>query len=207
MEFKDHLRIIGRGKVFIIIFTLLVVLVSLVWAYYKPPVYQSSISFSVNRINRQSTEYYEYDGYYAISASELFSQTLMSWFMTPSVLLEIYEEAGVDPEIKSLASFTNRFKARQYASQNIVVTFKEKNEDEATKISQSIINTVQTKSAELNQTVDQKSIFEVVGSGPVVVSQKPGYLLTGIISLISGLIVSLILVYLRRYFKEATTTT
>ena len=207
MEFRDHLRIIGRGKVLIIIFTVLVVGVSMILLYFKEPVYQSSISFSVNRVNRQTTEYYEYDGYYAISAAELFSQTLMSWFMTPSVLLEIYEQAEVDPQIKSLSSFANRFRARQYASQNIVVSFKEKDQAKATKISNAVVNIVQTKAADLNKTSDQKSIFEVVGSKPVIVEQKLSYWLAGVISLLCGLIVSIILVYLFRYFKEESPTT
>ncbi len=207
MEFRDHLRIMGRGKVLIIIFTVLVVGVSMILLYFKEPVYQSSISFSVNRVNRQTTEYYEYDGYYAISAAELFSQTLMSWFMTPSVLLEIYEQAEVDPQIKSLSSFASRFRARQYASQNIVVSFKEKDQAKATKISNAVVNIVQTKAADLNKTSDQKSIFEVVGSKPVIVEQKLSYWLAGVISLLCGLIVSIILVYLFRYFKEESPTT
>ncbi len=197
----------GRGKVLIIIFTVLVVGVSMILLYFKEPVYQSSISFSVNRVNRQTTEYYEYDGYYAISAAELFSQTLMSWFMTPSVLLEIYEQAEVDPQIKSLSSFASRFRARQYASQNIVVSFKEKDQAKATKISNAVVNIVQTKAADLNKTSDQKSIFEVVGSKPVIVEQKLSYWLAGVISLLCGLIVSIILVYLFRYFKEESPTT
>ncbi|MFH1598098.1 MAG: hypothetical protein ABIB97_03425 [Patescibacteria group bacterium] len=201
MELRDHLRIISRGKVFIIIFTVLVVAASLVILYYKPPVYRSSISFSVNRVSRTTTEYYEFDGYYSISAAELFSQTLMSWFMTPSVLLEIYEKADIDPQIKSLSSFANRFRARQYASQNIVVSFKEKTEEAATKISEAVVNTVQTKASELNQTSDQQSLFEVVGSKPVIVAEKLTYLLIGMISLIGALVLSIVLVYIFRYFK------
>jgi len=206
MEFRDHLAIIKKSSLFIIIFTVLVVAVSLVFLYFKAPVYQSSISFSVNRINRQETEYYEYDSFYAISASELFSQTLMSWFMTPSVLLEIYEDAGIDPQIKSLSGLAGRFKAKQYASQNIVVTFKEKTAEAASEISESVIKIVQDKSSQLNQSSSKESLFEVVGSTPVVVDQKPAYWLVALISFISGLVISFVLVYIFLYFRDTKPT-
>ena len=58
---------------------------ALVFSILRPAYYDTSLAFSINRINLQTTENYQYDGYYAIQASDLFSQTVMSWMMTPSV--------------------------------------------------------------------------------------------------------------------------
>lgn len=202
MEFKEHLNILNKGKFIIIILTVLITLASFLFAYFKPVSYVSSISFSVNRINKQETSDYQFDGYYAIQASDLFSQTVISWFLTPSVLLEIYDQAGVDPKIKSLDKFASRFKTKKYSAQNIVVTFREPSQEGAQKLSQTIIEVIEEKAVKLNQTADNKALFEIMGSKPVIVASKPNTLLVTLIGFISGLIISIIGVYLIRYFKE-----
>jgi hypothetical protein len=78
-----------------------------------------SVSFAVNRINSQSTAEYQYDGYYALQAADLFAQTVVSWFSTPSVLREVYDQASMDPEITTVSSLANRFKVKKYSAQNI----------------------------------------------------------------------------------------
>ncbi len=201
MEFIEHKQLWKRNIVLIIILTLLLGAASFIFSYYSPTEYKSSISFAVNRINKQETVDYQYDGYYAIQASDLFSQTVVSWFFTPSVLLEIYEKAKVDPHIDTLERFANRFKTKKYSSQNIVVTFKERDQNTAEQISDSIIKTVQERGAALNQTADQKALFEIVGSSPVIVEQKPMIIINTAVGLIVGFFLSIGLVYLIRYFK------
>ena len=198
----NTLQIVNKYKFFIIIIVIIALICSYLFAVLKPVEYDSSISFSINRINKQETEEYQYDGYYAIQASDLFSQTVMSWFMTPSVLLEIYDDAGVDPQITSIERFTSRFKTKKYSPQNIVVRFKERDRTTAEKISNSIIKIVEEKSAVANQTSDQKALFEVLGAKPVIVEKKVSLWLSLVLGFIAGLVISMILIYIFAYFKE-----
>lgn len=200
MELRDHLSVIKRNRAFIITFTLLVTLAAFLATYLKPISYASSISFAVNRINKQETPYYD-DSYFGIQASDLFSQTVISWFLTPSVLLDIYERGNVDPQIESLETFANRFKTKKYSPQNIVVRFNERDEDTATKISQAVISVVEEKAVSINKTADDKALFEIVGEKPVIVKNNPQILLTTIIGFVVGLGISIVLVYIFRYFK------
>jgi capsular polysaccharide biosynthesis protein len=200
MELKEHLSIIKKSRAFIITFTLLVTLVAFLVTYLRPQSYASSISFAVNRINKQETPYYD-DSYFGIQASDLFSQTVISWFLTPSVLLDIYERGNVDPQIESLETFANRFKTKKYSPQNIVVRFNERDEDTANKISQAVISVVEEKAVSINQTADNKALFEIVGEKPVIVKNDPQILLTTVIGFIVGLGLSIVFVYLLRYFK------
>lgn len=195
-------KLILKYKWFILSLTLLVAILSFIFAYFKPTIYDTSVSFLINRINKQKTAEYQYDDYYAIQASDLFSQTVMSWFMTPSVLLEIYDKAGIDPQIKSITQFTSRFKTKKYSPQNIVVRFKERDRQTAEKISDSIISIIGQKSAESNQDLDNKALFEVKGAKPVIVESKPSLWLSIVIGFISGLIISIVIVNLILYFKE-----
>lgn len=201
MKFSEHKEFIKRQRAVIIVLTILVTVAAFVFTYLSPTTHKSSISFAVNRINKQDTAEYQYDGYYAIQASDLFSQTVVSWFYTPSVLLEIYDRAGIDPAITSLETFSSRFKTRKYSAQNIVVTFSERDKNTAEKISQSIIDTVKERGASLNQTADRKALFEVVGSKPVIVEQKPPLVINTLVGLVLGFCLSLGTVYLVRYFK------
>lgn len=200
MELKENLLILKKSKGFIIIFTLLVTLAAFLFTYYQSVTYSASISFAVKRINKQETPYYD-DSYFGIQAADLFSQTVISWFLTPSVLLEIYDQAKVDPKITSLERFANRFKTKKYSAQNIVVRFSERDEKTAHDVSQAITRVVEEKAATLNQTTDNKALFEIVGEKPVIVENKPKLILNTSIGFVTGLIVSFILVYLYRYFQ------
>lgn len=199
----SNVKIILKYKWFILAVTLLATIFSFVYAYFKPPIFDTSISFAINRINKQKTAEYQYDDYYAIQASDLFSQTVMSWFMTPSVLLEIYDQAGVDPQITSIERFTSRFKTKKYSPQNIVVRFKERDKTSAEKISNSIISIISQKAAASNQDADKNTLFEVKGAKPVIVEKKLNIWLSGLIGLLGGLIISMIVSYLIEYFKES----
>lgn len=200
MELREHISILKKSRTFIVTFTLLVTLAAFLFTYFRPVTYASSISFAVNRINKQETPYYD-DSYFGIQASDLFSQTVISWFFTPSVLLEIYENGDVDPQIRSLERFASRFKTKKFSPQNIVVRFNERNEETASKISQAVIAVVEEKAVSINQTADNKALFEIVGEKPVIVKNDPQIVLVTIIGFIIGLVMSIVFVYLLRYFK------
>jgi capsular polysaccharide biosynthesis protein len=202
MELKQHLSTLRWGRAWIIWGTLLILAVTLTVSWFTPVSYTTSIAFSVNRIAIEETEYYEYDGYYAIQAADLYSQTIVSWFLTPSVILTVYEKAGVIPEIDSLRAFTSRFKTKKYSPQNIVVTYTERDERAARKLADAIVDTVETNAGELNQTAGREALFEVRGSTPVVVENRVNWVLNLGVGLIAGLLVSITIVYIARYLRS-----
>ena len=202
MELRDYLKIFSRQKPLIIIFTLLVTIGAFLFAYNQPILYDTSISFTINRTAKQQTADYQYDGYYAMQASNLLANTIMSWLMTPSVLLEIYQQAGIKPQIKSIDQFSNQFKVKKFSAQNVVVRFKERNQETAEKIAHGVITVVQNKAQELNKTSKGESLFTVVGSLPVIVPFKASVALVTLIGLICGLLVGCLLAYIRWYFRQ-----
>jgi capsular polysaccharide biosynthesis protein len=183
--------------------TVVALIASLLFSVLTPKYFDASISFAINRINRQDTTEYQYDGYYAIQASDLFSQTVMSWFLTPSVLLEMYDKAGVDPKIASIEEISSRFKTKKFSPQNIVVRYKERDRQTADKIGQAIISVTQDKAAAANQTSDQKALFQVIGSKPVIVEKKPSLIMSGVIGLLAGFIISLVLAYFIDFWRTS----
>ena len=195
------MSIFVKFRWFIIIVTIIALAASLAFSFLKPVYYDTSISFSINRTNEQETSDYQYDGYYAIQASDLFSQTVMSWLLTPSVLLEIYEKANIDPQISSIENLTSRFKTKKYSPQNVVVRYKERDRQTADKIAQAIITVVEEKASAAIQSSDQEAFFEVVGSKPVIVERKPIIWLNILIGLLGGFVVSLLAAYTVEYLR------
>ncbi len=191
-----------KYKVAIMSITVVAGAAALIFSFVRPVYFDTSISFSINRINQQTTQDYQFDGYYAIQASDLFSQTVMSWFMTPSVLLEIYGQAGIDPDISSIEEISSRFRTRKYSPQNIVVQYQERDHATADKIAQAIISTVEEKSTAANQTSDQQAFFEVVGATPVIVENKPDPIINTAIGLVAGFIIATVAVYFIEYWKR-----
>ncbi len=168
--------------------------VAVIVAQFSPVTYKTSISFGINRINIKETGDYQYDGYYAIQASDLFAKTVVSWFLTPSVLLEMYDRAGIDPDISSLDQFTGRFKTRQYSAQNVVVTFNERTQEVADTISGAIIAVVEERAAAANQTAESAPLFEVRGSSPVIVDQRPNAPFSAAAGAAAGIVVGFIVI-------------
>lgn len=182
----------------IIGFAALGLALGVVLTFVMPQKYDASVSFDVQRINKQSTAEYQYDGYYEIQASDLFSQTVISWFLTPSILFEIYEEADVSPEIATIAEFSKRFTARKYSPQNIVVSFSETTETRATNLGKAMVTIVETRSKDLNKTEDNQALFEIKGATPVIVEHEYSLLLYGLVgAIIGGLLGVAVLSYRR----------
>lgn len=201
MEFRDAIHDLKRSRAWILWGTLAVVAVAVIVSALQPVTHTTSLSFSVNRIAAAESEYYEYDGYYAIQAADLFSQTVVSWFMTPSVLLEVYERAGIDPAIGSLDQFTSRFKTRKYSAQNIVVKYTERDPATAQALADAIVSIVETKAGELNKNETREALFEVRGSAPVTVEDHVNWTLTILIGLVVGFIASTAVTTSVRYLR------
>ena len=201
MELKEYLILIKKSKWLVIGLSLIAAIIAYTLSYFKPVVYDASVSFAVNRINREATTQYQYDGYYAIQASDLVSQTVVSWFSTPSVVKEIYAKAGINPTFNSLDKYATLFNTKKYSGQNIGVKFTEKEESAAEKVTQAAVDVISQKVLDLNKSSEAKALFEAVPSPAVIVAAKPNIILNTIIAFLAGLLVALFLVYLIDYFK------
>jgi len=203
-ELRDYLKTYWQQRWMIVAIVVVITAATIITVIMQPVMYVASESFAINPINRQNTSEYQYGGYYALQATDLFAQTVISWLATPSVLQEAYTAAKIDPEIKTVDSLPARFKVKKYSSQNIVVRFSERNEVRATELSRSIRQVMEQKASQLNQTADNKSTFEIVGTDAVVAPSKPSWLLWGAVALVLSFGFALTVAALRFYIKAET---
>lgn len=181
----------NRTALLLFVFVLAVTIMTLIVSMSRAPRYLTSLSIAVNRISKQATTEYQYDGYYALQASDLFSQTLLSWFLTPSVLLDFYEQAGVEPNITTTNALVSRFRARKFAAQNIVIQFTERDRDTAAKLAEGISAVVRERSASLDTDASGDATFDVVPSQPVIVEVTPSVALNTIAAFVASILIGL----------------
>lgn len=201
MELRDYIKVYWNQRWLIATIVIIGTGLTLIVAGTRPERTGVSVSLAVNRINRVATAQYQYDGYYALQAADLFAQTVVSWFSTPSVLREIYQQGDLDPAIQSINSLPSRFSVRKYSAQNIVVKFTETDVNRAERVAASLPKVMEAKAAKLNQTSDGESLFEVVGGMPVIAPDKPNLSLIAAVAVVLSLAVGLFTAAARHYLR------
>lgn len=202
MTFFEFIKIISKDKIIIIAIALIVGILSVLIANLLPAKYDASVALSVIRVNREETSDYQYDGFYAIQASNLFAETIVSWLETPAVVREIYEQSGKKDAVASLSDFAGAFKAKKLSSQNITVKFSSKTEEEAKTLASSLVSVVEKKSQTSLETSKKESVFEIKSADPVIVKRAYDAAITFFAGLITGLALGILWAMGKNYFYE-----
>ncbi|PIP17563.1 MAG: hypothetical protein COX43_03635, partial [Parcubacteria group bacterium CG23_combo_of_CG06-09_8_20_14_all_35_9] len=119
-----------------------------------------------------------------------------------SVVLEIYKEADITPQIKDLNSFTGKFRTKKYSAQNIVLRFSERDYTTAERLSRAILKKIPEKAEKLNKNSKGETLFNIEGSLPVIVAYKSDIKIVTAVGFITGILLSLFIAYVIYYFKE-----
>ncbi|USN53853.1 MAG: hypothetical protein H6760_01640 [Candidatus Nomurabacteria bacterium] len=191
MELDGYLRATLRRRTLVISLTLLGGIIAFVLSYLTPVRYDVAVASTIQRVNGQNTEQFQYDEYYALQSVDLVAQTIVSWFATPSFVVAVYEEAGFDPAVQSVNELSRRFEARKYSGQNVVINFTQESRDSAEKLAQGIIALVGERVPQLVQDANDTGAFAIDFDAPVISERKANQLLDTILGLLVGLFVAL----------------
>ena len=202
MTLSESWKVIKKARWFILVFTLVAALAAYWFINAQPEKYKVSIGFDLILNDAPQAGEYQYGSYYDLKGGEIFSQTVISWFMTPSFVSEIYDKADIGYEIDSFSQFTSRFKGKSYSAQNVIITFDDVYEPNAEKLANAIVELVEQKSKEAIKDGEGKPVWEAQADEPVIVLIKNQIWLVVVLGALGGLIVSIILVFLRYYFKN-----
>lgn len=200
MELREHWKTVSAHKWFVLGFAVFVGVAAFFFSLYRPEVYRVTVSFDVMAENRPATSDYQYGAYYDLKAAEIFTQNVMSWLITPAVVVDVYRTADVGYSIDNIDTFTNRFTTKQLAAQNFTVAFSDTSRTNGEKLAQAIVKVVEARSQEALTDQDGQPLFQVVGSEPVIAQSNFGSTTTTAVGVVVGLVLAIILVYLRKYF-------
>lgn len=202
MELRDYLKIYWAQRGFIVGFILIATVTTYVVVATRPIRSGVSTSFAVNRVNKETTPDYQYDGYYALQAADLFAQTVVSWFRTPAILQEMYARANLDPAIQSIDGLPSRFRVKKYSAQNIVVRFSETTDVRAAQFADTMAQVMSERAEQLNQNADHKSLFAISATKPVIAPDRPNPWLYAGAALVLSVGLALGLAALRHYLRK-----
>ncbi len=202
MELRDYLKIYWEQRWFIVGLVLLATITTYAVVATRPIRSSVSTSFAVNRVNKEPTPDYQYDGYYALQAADLFAQTVVSWFRTPAILQEMYQQANLDPAIQSIDGLPARFRVKKYSAQNIVVRFSETDDTRATQFAAAMAKVMSERAEQLNQSADHKSLFAISATKPVIAPERSNPWLYAGVALVLSSGLALGVAALRHYLKK-----
>ncbi len=210
MELKKYLRILKNYFGFILIFTVITALAAYLGSVYKPAVYEGGLTFSISPVSQNTEEnppYYEYDGFYAIQASQLFANTVSAWLSSPDIVQAIYKEADINLNVSNVKELSEKIKTSVRTAQstnNITdVVFQASNKTQIKKLAEATYTILNRKVQQFNQSTGNKINYKINQSGePVIVKVTTNIWLNTILGLIAGLILSIILSFLFYYFKH-----
>lgn len=129
------------------------------------PTYTVHYSYLVSLSEREETDDFRFDGYYALSATDLFTATLASWVGAPEVVVAAYEEAGVatsqDPR-----DVARTVTAEKKAPQLVAVTVRHKDQAVAEKLAQGLQVVMERNVEQYHDQGIPELIFRVVATSP-----------------------------------------
>ena len=161
-----------------------------------------SVDITIPVPSRSATDNYEYDGYYALQAADLFSGTIVGWFKSPDFVARIYKKANVPLVTKSIRSLEKVFLVKKVSGQFITVKFSVKDEQQANDIGKAISDNIKERVEQINTNGNRSLVFSVlVGKPLVVLDQRDGFVdavLAGFAVLVLGFNAVIIIDALKR---------
>lgn len=202
MKIKNYIEVVKKNKIYVYVCIIFCGIAALIFSLTQPTSYESTLTLSVHKVNRQDSKDFQYDNYYAIQASELLGNSIVGWLESPNVIFEVYDRAELTPESEEIDKLVRGMNAKQISSHSIKVNFSKVDRERTEKISGSLVEVINDKVKELEVTGNNKNSFEVTSASPIINEKNYDPVLVTIIGLIGGLFVGLGLAFLFEYFKE-----
>lgn len=89
------------------------------------PVHEVHFSYLVSLAEREMTEEFQFEGYYALQATDLFTATLAAWLQAPEVVAAAYTEAEIPLEGRTGYELVRQVRVEKAAAQLVRVTVRE----------------------------------------------------------------------------------
>jgi len=182
--------LLGKWSKTIFFTAFLVMLATFLVVPRLPRQWDAAIDLTIPVPSRSETTNYEYDGYYALQATDLFSNTLAGWFKSPDFVVRVYAKAKVPLKKSSLRNLEKMFTVKKISGQFVTVAYRVTNEQEASDIGDALVNNIKERVDAFNNNGNHFLMFSVLVGKPMVVlsTRNPvaDALVAGLIVLVFG---------------------
>jgi len=111
----------------------------------QPKMFDVSLEVDITRIQKDSDKYYQYDGFYALRASNKFASVVKGWFQTPSFVTTVLEQSEKAETPETVAGLRNVFQSEKISASTVEVRWTVSSPKEGNQVSEVIRNTIQSK--------------------------------------------------------------
>lgn len=202
MQLKEMIKVILKHIWILVI--VLIIFIGGVYYYTKKQPSQFSGSLTLYTMvdpQKESIEYYDYDNYYAFQSSKNLLDTIASWFSDPAYLNTIYAMADEDLPQTTLKNYAKLFETKKNAPSSLVVSIKSSNHSYVNNLLESAKQFSQNNITQWKQIGVLQNV-SIVPSDIFIVEEKANTSLNLILGAISGLIISLLIIFGIEYFKK-----
>lgn len=135
--------LVGRWWAPLAVFSLLVAAIAGSVAGRVTPTHEVHFSYVVSLRVRQPSADYQFDGYYALQATELFASTVARWVSTPELVVAAYEDSGLQLPTDDPDQLTSAVRATKTAPQLVEVVVRGRSRDGALALSRGVQEAVE----------------------------------------------------------------
>lgn len=148
----------------IILFSILVSLVAYGIAKKIPVSYDTHFSYTVSQQTAEASSAFRYDGYYSLSATDLFTATLAAWIVAPQTIVSAYTSAHVALYTSDVVQLTKNIRAEKVAPGLINIMVRNSSKESAEAVAHGITTIVPVFIQEQNTSGTPAVTFRVADS-------------------------------------------
>jgi capsular polysaccharide biosynthesis protein len=158
--------------------------------------HEAHLSYTVVLAERSPSADYQFDGYYALQASELFTETLAEWAKTPEVVVRAYERANVPLPTRDGRQLSRLVTAEAVAPQLVRLTVRHGGHDEVVRLAQALRQELDQQVRLYHEQGVPAVTFTAVATEPWVGTSQPNIPLIVTATFVIVLVLSLNIVLL-----------
>jgi hypothetical protein len=102
------------------------------------PTYEVHFSYIISLSEREETGDFRFDGYYALSATDLFATTVAEWLKAPETVVAAYERGGVELSSRDPTHVVRSVSAEKTAPQLVAVAVRAKDREQAERLARGL---------------------------------------------------------------------
>ncbi|OGY31600.1 MAG: hypothetical protein A3C02_04740 [Candidatus Andersenbacteria bacterium RIFCSPHIGHO2_02_FULL_45_11] len=162
----DVFEILSSTTPRILVASFILALIAYGMALKIPVSYDVHLSYVVSQQEREASPQFRYDGYYALSATDLFTATLAAWVAEPHIIAQAYKAADIQIPTYDAINLTKHVRSVKAAPGLVNITVSDSSRQAAEAVAKGITQIIPPFIEEQNTAGTPAVSFRSTLSGP-----------------------------------------
>ena len=203
MEFKVMLEILKKNIRFILMYSFTGALIGITAFFFIPQKYISSGSLFVTRqIEKNITEYFSYEGYYAQQTAQLYTNSLTGLVESVDVKSETLKKMYVPVTEYTLRELSKNLRVKKTGPQLVSIIVKGHSYENSQEMWNSLVNATLESVQKINEKSDPMINVSKVAETPITKEEYRNVFLNVTIGTLVGFCFSFFIYLFKKYINE-----